>query len=137
MIKKIAIVLAAVALIAGAFVLGWNLQSRQTDNEYNAAIRPATQLVDSMISGDNLKKQYESTSSIYKETVTEDQFTKSVALLKDGVIVSNNTYNGSIDNFILYELTQGDKTYDISVTTAKADDVWAVTSLQISEQVTD
>lgn len=136
MIKKLIFVAVGILLIVGAFGAGWSLKGKQQNKEYNASIQPAANLVNGIIGGNDVDGQYESTASVYKDSTPKDAFNASAATLKDAIIVNTSTYRGDVDNIISYELTKdGNKSYDAIVTTTKQQDMWQVTSFQISERI--
>lgn len=135
MIKKLTLILGIVILLSLTFAAGWAVKSKQVNAEYNSSIQPAVRLVDGMIDGNNLESQYSSSSSIYKNTTSKDEFIKNAALLKGAVIISNKTYTSTIDNIVSYQVTTGGKSYDVVMTTTKDSDRWAVSSFQVSEKV--
>lgn len=134
MIKKIILVVVALGLLVLSFGAGWKLQSVQTENGYKNSVLPATSIVSSIGSGENLEAAYNSTSDIYKETTTLDEFIAAVAPLKGSIASNSSFYRGDTENISSFTLVKVDKTYDLTVGTAKTNGKWVITSISVNEQ---
>jgi hypothetical protein len=135
--KLIAMIISFPLIIVLSFYVGYSVCSNKNSKDYDSRTQASRDLIISATSGLNeseITNFYNSTSPIFQQSLSSNDFTSQVKSLRDNEIVSTEVFQGSIDTIITYDLkSKNDKTKSATISTTKEGNEWKISNIIIQD----